>query len=397
MDWSNLSEYWKGCKNYAENVLNFGDFFETVFTIMGCGSSEESSQNDNTAATETTVEVASDDTDQEVAEGTKLDDGNQEDFEVPERGVVFHVSKEMQDKGVRVEPYNENIYDTKIVKVYFYYTPETNKLFDKMIALEPEEQQEYAEEFYQQMDIHSKCLLYLGMLPEDVYQEAVAKGTNLDDFTGMPGTEYFGENDGYRYIISIPELPTDGMSDTEKALYEETREYMKTVKENIKFISVRLESDDTNVGDYIPDFSTTDLFGNVVTNQIFNEKDVTVVNVWGTFCAPCIEEMPELGKWASEMPENVQLIGLVSDVKGLDDEKYLSLAKKIVEKANANFPQLIAGGASFSGFMGGIVGVPTTFIVDSYGYIIGDPILNPAVEQYKERVEEYLNELNSES
>ena len=51
-------------------------------------------------------------------------------------------------------------------------------------------------------------------------------------------------------------------------------------------------------------FSTTDLEGNTVTNDIFSQADLTVVNFWGTFCNPCINEMPELAKWNEEMPDN---------------------------------------------------------------------------------------------
>lgn len=58
-------------------------------------------------------------------------------------------------------------------------------------------------------------------------------------------------------------------------------------------------------------FSTTDLEGNTVTNDIFSQADLTVVNFWGTFCNPCINEMPELAKWNEEMPDNVQMLSLI--------------------------------------------------------------------------------------
>ena len=41
-----------------------------------------------------------------------------------------------------------------------------------------------------------------------------------------------------------------------------------------------------------PEFKTTDTNGNEVTEKIFADKDITMVNVWGTFCGPCINEMP---------------------------------------------------------------------------------------------------------
>ena len=66
----------------------------------------------------------------------------------------------------------------------------------------------------------------------------------------------------------------------------------------------------------MPAFTAKDLQGNEVTEEIFAGKDLTVLNIWGTFCPPCIREMPELGEWARAMPENVQLIGLITDIHG---------------------------------------------------------------------------------
>lgn len=58
----------------------------------------------------------------------------------------------------------------------------------------------------------------------------------------------------------------------------------------------------------MPAFEVTDLEGNPVgeSNSIFENTDITVVNCWGTFCTPCIDEMPELEEWTKEMPDNVQ-------------------------------------------------------------------------------------------
>ena len=68
-------------------------------------------------------------------------------------------------------------------------------------------------------------------------------------------------------------------------------------------------------------FSSADLDKNKITDEIFSAADVTVVNVWGTFCPPCIREMPELAEWQKSMPKNVQIIGIVCDVNSTDDAK----------------------------------------------------------------------------
>ena len=118
---------------------------------------------------------------------------------------------------------------------------------------------------------------------------------------------------------------------------------------------------------------------------------MTIINIWGTFCTPCIEEMPELGEWAKSMPNNIQIVGLISDITGDEDTKHQKLAVSIVEKANADFTQIIAN-KDFESIMKWVTGVPTTLFVDKNGNILGEPIIGADVEGYKKFVEEYLNE-----
>lgn len=143
--------------------------------------------------------------------------------------------------------------------------------------------------------------------------------------------------------------------------------------------------------DLFPAFTATDLDGNSVTESIFGEKDLTVLNIWGTFCGPCIGEMPELGAWAREMPDNVQLLGLIIDINGEDDTEHRDLAVDITQQADADFTNLIAN-ADFAPILRNVVGVPTTLFIDGNGKIVGDPIIGADVEGYKKFVEEYLNE-----
>ena len=82
----------------------------------------------------------------------------------------------------------------------------------------------------------------------------------------------------------------------------------------------------------VPAFTTEDLDGNEVTESILKDKDVTMINIWGTFCPPCIEEMPELAKLSASLPENAQIIGILCDVS-LNDKSALQDAKSIVSKA----------------------------------------------------------------
>ena len=139
----------------------------------------------------------------------------------------------------------------------------------------------------------------------------------------------------------------------------------------------------------MPEFSTTDMDGNKVTNDIFADYDLTVVNFWATYCNPCIDELPELAEWKKELPDNVNLIGLRVDVDEKGSEQY-KLAEKIISQTGADYQHLIAT-EDFDDIISNLVGVPTTFFVDSTGKIIGEPFAGADVSAYKQTVEDYLN------
>ena len=52
------------------------------------------------------------------------------------------------------------------------------------------------------------------------------------------------------------------------------------------------ESGDVNFSN----FTAADLEGNAVDGSVMREAELTVLNIWATFCGPCIEEMPGLGE-----------------------------------------------------------------------------------------------------
>lgn len=139
----------------------------------------------------------------------------------------------------------------------------------------------------------------------------------------------------------------------------------------------------------MPEFSTTDMDGNKVTNDTFADYDLTVVNFWATYCNPCIDELPELAEWKKELPNNVNLIGLLVDVDEKGSDQY-KLAEKIIKETGADYQHLIAT-EEFDDMISNLVGVPTTFFVDSTGKIIGEPFAGADVDAYKQTVEDYLN------
>lgn len=140
----------------------------------------------------------------------------------------------------------------------------------------------------------------------------------------------------------------------------------------------------------MPGFTAKDLEGNEITEAVFSEKDVTMVNIWGTFCSPCVNEMPELAEISEGMPENQQMLGLVIDVADESDPNY-ELAKQILEKAGVSYSQIIAND-DFADFLNYIAAVPTTVFVDKEGKILGDAVVGADVDSYKKRLEDYAEQ-----
>ena len=83
-------------------------------------------------------------------------------------------------------------------------------------------------------------------------------------------------------------------------------------------------------------FEGTDLEGNMVSQAVFTQSKFTMVNVWATYCNPCLSEMPGLGELAAEYDRSeFQLIGVISDVREGEDQ---ALAKSLVQGSARTTP-----------------------------------------------------------
>lgn len=126
-------------------------------------------------------------------------------------------------------------------------------------------------------------------------------------------------------------------------------------------------------------FSTTDIEGNAVDESLFSDYKLTMVNVWATYCGPCISEMPDLGTLAEEYADKgFQIVGLVSDVLDSDgnlDSAQIDKAKEIVASTGANYTHIVPGEGTY-GLLSQIYAVPTTLFVDSEGRQVGSAYLS---------------------
>ena len=139
----------------------------------------------------------------------------------------------------------------------------------------------------------------------------------------------------------------------------------------------------------------TDLHGAPLPEEILAPGGVTMVNVWATFCGPCIGELPELAAWNDSLPEHACIIGIVCDIQSEDDTEYIDEALYLLDDAGADYINLIPNEGLYA-ILNSTEYVPTTIFVDSEGNQIGEAIVGADVEQYKDVVNDYLSSIDYE-
>lgn len=126
-------------------------------------------------------------------------------------------------------------------------------------------------------------------------------------------------------------------------------------------------------------FTAQDLDGNDVDAAILADKKLTMINVWATFCGPCLQEMPELGEISAEYSDqDFQIIGIVMDVFNSDgtlSESQVAKAQEAVEKTGASYLHLLPSQDLIQAKLKDVSAVPETFFVDAEGNVVGKSYL----------------------
>ncbi len=141
-------------------------------------------------------------------------------------------------------------------------------------------------------------------------------------------------------------------------------------------------------------FEAVTLEGDSITSDIFSESRLTMINVWATYCNPCLNEMPGLGELASDYaPEDFCLIGIISDVPEGSGQQELDQAKELVEATGADYTHLLLSESLYNSLLADVSAVPTTFFADKDGKILDIVIGAMEKDAWKEKIDALLEEL----
>ena len=236
-----------------------------------------------------------------------------------------------------------------------------------------------------------KSLAKIGVI--GIYDEDSEK--ELDELTGCTEHKEIGSSsDGkYKYYLSTNK-------DADESLKKEVEKIDVTLTEMTPFQQLSAfdqPQDTSNAGDSktVGKFETKGVDGKDYTEKVFSDYDLTLVNIFTTWCSPCVNEIPELEKLYEEMKEKgVGVVGVVLDTVGDDGKQDDATVKKagvLQEKTKASYPFLIPDSTMMNGRLNGISAFPETFFVDKEGNIVGETYSGShSLDEWKEIVEKEL-------
>jgi DsbE subfamily thiol:disulfide oxidoreductase len=111
-----------------------------------------------------------------------------------------------------------------------------------------------------------------------------------------------------------------------------------------------------------PSFVLPDLTGKVTRMEDFRGK-VVLLNLWATWCPPCVEEMPTLEALSKKMAGRDFMLLAISQ------DETPSNVKPWIQNHGFTFPVLLDARGQVGADLG-ITGYPETFIVDRNGRIV---------------------------
>ena len=193
----------------------------------------------------------------------------------------------------------------------------------------------------------------------------------LEEETGSNKmAEFTKSGDVTTYLCNLDEQTAEYLPNIAPAYQEEFRTLQASLLEVLKNAELYkpVVPGKNLVGKTIS-FKGTDLDGKPVKSKdIFKDHEITMVNLWATWCHNCVGEMAGLGEMARSLADkNVAVVGICMDA---DDE--LEACRAILKEHNVDYLNLmpVEGLEELLEWQGSL---PTSYFFDSEGKLLCMP------------------------
>lgn len=164
---------------------------------------------------------------------------------------------------------------------------------------------------------------------------------------------------------------------------------------DVSWVEQAVLPEENGVPDGLDNFATLDLNGEKVDQSIFSNYKITIVDVWGTYCNPCIEAMPVLASiYQKYSDQGVNVVGIVIDVQSADGTPkadFIAKAIDIKNQTGAEFTHILVSDNIRRAIIKDISAIPASFIVDSQGKIISEVAYGGhSEEEWEAIIHEYI-------
>ena len=238
------------------------------------------------------------------------------------------------------------------------------------------------------LNTRSRLLFSIQYYSAGLWDGWLLSGKSIADITGNKENSELGRLNGRVYVYTEPASSEKGLPKEELTAYRQAVAAIPAMRAQ----ALMLEQAPPPPKTAFQAFSSVDIYGEAADSSIFADYDLTMLNIWGTFCGPCIMEMPYLGEMAADMPAGTQMVGLVSDAY---DQETIKLAQDIAERTGAAYPHIVPDTVLFNFLGRSITAVPTTLFIDKDGNTVGEPIIGALTRAlYEKELKKRLEKIN---
>lgn len=351
-----------------------------TFSLLGCGKSKDK-EKENTGKPETTQSEGKSDEEKKKQGWKKYND----------MGIEFKMADLWKDYDENIllgglgdpEDPNEPIYGG------LKYSFLSNELIEQYKTVS-ETEKDPKEKSNKIKEIFSKATPLFDVI---VYKEdKIPTEEKLAEETGKKNNDKIAAHDGLVFYMCYGDFNDSELSEGGKKAYKELYDDIKNIKESLKTFKPITPQEAITALNKI-EFKLKDLDGKEIdSKELFKDNKITMVNIWATFCGPCINEMPDLQALFEEVKESGgSVIGIIGDTPDEDNE---IAAKKIIETKGVKFVNLVPDDKFKKEVISSIAGYPTSFFVDSEGKIVGEVVTGSrSKEDYKEILNKAIEDL----